>query len=50
LAEIARVLRPGGVAVIHTLETSLWARLESTSGKILSRAPHSVQSVIFDDW
>ncbi len=46
LSEIARVLRPGGTAVIHTLETSLWALLESTSGKVLSHAPRWVESTI----
>jgi ubiquinone/menaquinone biosynthesis C-methylase UbiE len=48
LAEIARVLRPGGMAVIHTLRTSFWASLELTSAKVLSSAPSWVEPAVLN--
>jgi hypothetical protein len=44
--EIARTLRSGGVVVIHTSRHGFWSWLEITGGKLLSKMPHWVQSVI----
>lgn len=46
LGEIARVLRPGGLAVIHTLRTSFWATLELSSARVLCHTPGWLQPPI----
>ncbi|MEP7284304.1 MAG: class I SAM-dependent methyltransferase [Chloroflexota bacterium] len=46
LHEIARVLRPGGVAVIHTIRASLWATLERAGAKLFSSAPGWVEPLV----
>jgi ubiquinone/menaquinone biosynthesis C-methylase UbiE len=46
LREVARVMRPGGVAVIHTLRRGFWARLERASARLLSKTPHRIQPII----
>lgn len=43
LQEIARALRPGGCAVIHTLRKGLWSSLELGSRNVLSRTPQRLQ-------
>ena len=48
LREIARVLRPGGVAVIHTLRTSFWASVELSSARVLSHTPGWMQPLVLD--
>ena len=46
LHEIARVLKPGGVAVIHTYRHGAWASLEFGAGKLLSKTPHWMQELM----
>ncbi len=46
LLEIGRVLRPGGIAVIHTLRPRFWTALELATAKVLSSAPRRVEPVI----
>ncbi len=46
LREIVRVLRPGGIAVIHTLRTGFWSSLELSTAQMFSRAPHWVEPVV----
>jgi len=43
LEEIRRVLRPQGVAVIHTLRRSVWVGIENGASAVLSRAPRPLQ-------
>ena len=46
LHEIARVLKPGGVAVIHTLRKGAWASLELGTARLLSKTPNWMQELI----
>lgn len=46
LHEMARLLRPGGMMVIHTVRRGLWSALENGAARILSRAPYRVQSAV----
>jgi ubiquinone/menaquinone biosynthesis C-methylase UbiE len=46
LREVVRVLRPGGVAIIHTIKASFWANFERTSAKFLSSAPGWVEPLV----
>jgi ubiquinone/menaquinone biosynthesis C-methylase UbiE len=46
LHEVGRVLRPGGVAVIHTLRAGFWSSLELTGAQIMSRTPDWVQPIV----
>jgi ubiquinone/menaquinone biosynthesis C-methylase UbiE len=48
LAEIARVLRPGGIAVIHTLRRNPWATFESGLARVLSKAPRFLQQLMIN--
>jgi len=43
LKEIARTLRPGGCAIIHTLRKGFWSSLELGSRNVLSRTPQRLQ-------
>ncbi len=44
--EVGRVLRPGGVAVIHTLGANKWSALELGLQQVLSRLPRPVRSMV----
>lgn len=46
IAEVARVLRPGGVAVIHTLGANRWSALELSLQQVFSRSPKLVQGLV----
>lgn len=46
LREMVRVLRPGGVMVIHTLRAGSWSNLERTAARILSRSPRALQTML----
>ncbi len=46
LSELCRVLRPDGVAVIHTLRRGFWSAFESTTANALSHAPHWVEPAV----
>jgi ubiquinone/menaquinone biosynthesis C-methylase UbiE len=46
LREIIRVLKPDGLALIHTLRNGFWSTAELTTAQILSRAPRPVESLI----
>jgi ubiquinone/menaquinone biosynthesis C-methylase UbiE len=44
--ELSRLIKPGGVLVIHTLRRGTWSALENTAARILTRAPRLVQAVL----
>jgi ubiquinone/menaquinone biosynthesis C-methylase UbiE len=44
VAELSRVLRPGGQAVIHTLRRTKWAQAEAALAQVLSRLPRPLQA------
>ncbi len=46
LHEIVRVLRPSGIAVIHTLRAGFWSSLELGTAKVFSAAPGWVEDVV----
>jgi len=46
LREVARVLRPNGIAVIHTLRAGFWSSLELSTAQVFSRAPRWVEPVV----
>jgi ubiquinone/menaquinone biosynthesis C-methylase UbiE len=46
LKEIERVLRPDGIAIIHTIRAGFWASLERNTAKVFSAAPNWVEPVI----
>jgi len=48
LQEIVRVLRPGGVAVIHTLRTGFLSSLEVNAARIVSLGPRWVEPLALD--
>lgn len=48
LREIARTLRPGGSAIIHTLRRGFWSSLELTSARVLSKSPGWVQPFVLN--
>ncbi|HVO42206.1 MAG TPA: class I SAM-dependent methyltransferase [Aggregatilineales bacterium] len=46
LHEVTRVLRPGGVAVIHTLRAGFWSSLERTGAQVMCHTPGWVQPIM----
>jgi ubiquinone/menaquinone biosynthesis C-methylase UbiE len=48
LREIVRVLRPGGIAVIHTLRSGFWSSLELGTAKVFSAAPGWVEPIVLN--
>jgi SAM-dependent methyltransferase len=48
LREFARVLRPGGVLVLHTLRAGVWSSFERTAARFLSRSPRPLQTALLD--
>jgi ubiquinone/menaquinone biosynthesis C-methylase UbiE len=44
--EIVRVLRPGGIAVIHTLRKGFWSSLELGIARIFSSSPRWVEPLV----
>lgn len=48
IQEVSRVLRPGGVAVIHTLGANQWSAIELGIQQILSRAPRPIQAMMME--
>src|SRR5258708_15967559 len=48
LHEIGRVLRPGGLAVIHTLRSGFWSSLENGTAKVFSAAPSWVEPIVLN--
>lgn len=46
IAEISRALRPGGVAVIHTLGANPWSALELSLQQVFSRSPRPVKALV----
>jgi ubiquinone/menaquinone biosynthesis C-methylase UbiE len=46
VVEISRVLKPGGVVVIHTLGANFWSALELSLQQIFSHAPRPVQGLV----
>lgn len=48
LGEMARLLRPGGVAVIHTLRAGFWSGFERRAARLLSRTPAPLQRRLLD--
>jgi ubiquinone/menaquinone biosynthesis C-methylase UbiE len=46
ILEIGRVIKPGGVAVIHTLGANFWSALELSLQQVFSRAPRPVKSAV----
>lgn len=48
LVEIHRVLKPGGVVVIHTLGANLWSTVELSLQQVFSRSPRPVKSLLLE--
>lgn len=48
LHEIGRVLRPGGIAVIHTLGANFWSGIELSLQQVFSRSPRPVQTLVLE--
>lgn len=48
LQEIARVLRPGGVALIHTLRTGFLSSLEVSTARVFSRGPRWLEPLVLN--
>jgi ubiquinone/menaquinone biosynthesis C-methylase UbiE len=46
LREIARVLKPNGSAIIHTLRRGFWSSAELSAAQVLSRSPRLVEEAI----
>lgn len=46
IVEIMRVLKPGGVVVIHTLGANFWSMLELSLQQVLSHSPRPVKSFV----
>ena len=48
LHEIVRVLRPGGIAVIHTLKAGFWSSLELSAAKVFIYGPRWVEPLVLN--
>ena len=48
LHEIGRVLKPEGIAILHTLGANFWAGMELTLQRVISHSPRPIQALIVE--